>query len=394
MDRVLASRQFARSIKLSAFLRFVCDSAIDGAIAQVSEHNIGVRVFGRPPAYNPAEDNIVRSQARLLRQRLDAYFEGEGRTEALRISIPKGAYRPVFERRALDAAVGSAPPVAGARAMTRRRAMTVAASLAVSAGGYAVWPRAAESRSGALWQSIFNRTRSTLIVPADTGLVLAQDLAQQSVTLADYITGDYVAKLASHGSISSDLLRRIARRRYSGAVDVAVASRLMTRPEASSAKAMVRYSRDLRLAEFKVSNAILLGAPHSNPWLQLFGKKLNFWLDLDLAQSEFIVQNRSPRPGEQREYRTHLKDAQRSVWAVLSFLPNVDDAGRVLMLAGASTAGTEAAAEFLLNDDAMNAFLARSPASNGGPSYFNVLLEAHPVAGTAPQARPIAWRFL
>lgn len=241
---------------------------------------------------------------------------------------------------------------------------------------------------------MFDATRRTLIVPADTGLVLAQDLTKQRVTLADYITGDYVGKLASHGDIPAETLRRIARRRYSGAIDVAVASRLMTRPEVSPANTMVRYARDLRLAELKASNAILLGAPHSNPWLQLFDTQVNFSLDLDLAQAEFVVRNRSPRPGEQAEYQTHLSDAQQSLWAVLSFLPNVDDAGRVLMLAGASTAGTEAAAEFLLNDGAMDAFLAQSPASGSRPTYFNVLLEAHAVAGSAPRGSPVAWRFL
>jgi hypothetical protein len=51
----------------------------------------------RSPGYNSAEDNVVRVQAQELRRRLDIYFYTSGRTEKLRIKIPKGSYVPFFE---------------------------------------------------------------------------------------------------------------------------------------------------------------------------------------------------------------------------------------------------------------------------------------------------------
>ncbi|MBV9612725.1 MAG: hypothetical protein JO091_09635, partial [Acidobacteriaceae bacterium] len=73
---------------------------MDNRPEAATEQQIGIHVFGRPFGYNPNEDNIVRSQARLLRLKLEHHFAHEGLDEALIITIPKGQYLPVFTPRA------------------------------------------------------------------------------------------------------------------------------------------------------------------------------------------------------------------------------------------------------------------------------------------------------
>jgi len=97
--RVVASSTFERSPKLRAFLVYVCRCAIDNQRAAATEQQIGIHVFGRPPGYNPNEDNIVRSQARLLRLKLEHHFANDGKCEPVIITIPKGRYLPSFETR-------------------------------------------------------------------------------------------------------------------------------------------------------------------------------------------------------------------------------------------------------------------------------------------------------
>jgi len=97
-QRIVASRSFAKSALLSRFLLYVCEREITGKTGEISEHQIGVHVFGRRPGYHPGEDNIVRNYARQLRHRLDQYFLEEGRAEELRLSIPRGKYVPVYSR--------------------------------------------------------------------------------------------------------------------------------------------------------------------------------------------------------------------------------------------------------------------------------------------------------
>lgn len=97
--RLETSQTFEKSPRLRAFLSYVCQCALHDKPESATEQQIGIHVFNRTPGYNPSEDNVVRSQARLLRWKLEQYFSGEGKNEPLIIVIPKGQYLPVFEAR-------------------------------------------------------------------------------------------------------------------------------------------------------------------------------------------------------------------------------------------------------------------------------------------------------
>lgn len=99
VHRVVTSSTFEKSPKLRAFLHYVCRCAIENEPAAATEQQIGIHVFSRSPGYNPNEDNIVRSQARLLRLKLEHHFAHEGKDEPTVITIPKGRYLPAFEKR-------------------------------------------------------------------------------------------------------------------------------------------------------------------------------------------------------------------------------------------------------------------------------------------------------
>jgi hypothetical protein len=54
-QRIAASRSFAKSALLSRFLLYVCEREITGKTTEITEHQIGVQVFGRRPAITPAK---------------------------------------------------------------------------------------------------------------------------------------------------------------------------------------------------------------------------------------------------------------------------------------------------------------------------------------------------
>ena len=117
--RVTSSVTFEKSPRLRAFFLHVCRCARENKSEEATEPQIAIYVYGRQPGYNPNEDNIVRSQARMLRMKLEHHFANEGKDEPVVISIPKGQYLPVFEARSKEAHVEppevqpriSAPPV-------------------------------------------------------------------------------------------------------------------------------------------------------------------------------------------------------------------------------------------------------------------------------------------
>ena len=83
LEKLLASRPFARSGRLTRFLRFTVDHALAGTGDQVKEYLVGVEVFDRKPDYDPRMDPIVRVEARRLRAKLKLYYASAGKTDAI-----------------------------------------------------------------------------------------------------------------------------------------------------------------------------------------------------------------------------------------------------------------------------------------------------------------------
>ena len=135
--RVAASSTFERSYRLRAFFLHVCRCALDNKPEAATEQQVGISVYNRPPGYNPNDDNIVRSQARLLRLKLEHHFANEGKGEAVVITIPKGRYLPVFETRFAEPVIprGIPHPEQG----RPRRLLQFLVAVAVAFGLAIVW---------------------------------------------------------------------------------------------------------------------------------------------------------------------------------------------------------------------------------------------------------------
>ena len=137
VHRVASSTTFEKSPRLRAFFVHVCQCALDNRPEAATEQQIGIHVYDRPPGYNPNEDNIVRSQARLLRMKLEHHFANEGKDEAVVITIPKGRYLPAFETRSEEAATpGGAPALVQGKP---RRMLQIVVGVAVLFGLVIVW---------------------------------------------------------------------------------------------------------------------------------------------------------------------------------------------------------------------------------------------------------------
>src|SRR4030088_1324720 len=95
LQRILASKAFTPSARMSRFLRFAVETTRRGEAEQLKEYVLGVEVFDRSPSYDPRVDPIVRVEARRLRSKLESYYDGEGRAEALIIVFRQGASEPV-----------------------------------------------------------------------------------------------------------------------------------------------------------------------------------------------------------------------------------------------------------------------------------------------------------
>jgi Tol biopolymer transport system component len=95
LERILASELFKRSERLSAFLRFVTEQALDGRGSSLKEQVLGSELYGKGLEFDGTADPIVRVDARRLRDKLREYY-AEFPRDPIIITLPKGSYQPVF----------------------------------------------------------------------------------------------------------------------------------------------------------------------------------------------------------------------------------------------------------------------------------------------------------
>jgi hypothetical protein len=96
LNEILASESFVRSKRLAQFLSWIVNQSIAGQASNITERNIAVLVYGRPPDFDTKVDGIVRAEAMRLRHKLREYYENQA-ADGPRIEIPKGTYAPLFK---------------------------------------------------------------------------------------------------------------------------------------------------------------------------------------------------------------------------------------------------------------------------------------------------------
>lgn len=426
VERVADSPLFQNPSRLRDLFVHICDCSLQGRNEELREQRIGEAVFGRGKAFRPSDDSIVRVEARMLRKRLEEYFATEGKDEPVVISIPKGAYVALFEPRpSLSAAQNGkhAPPgnveeagVADGTApqaivkpaskfnwtvffcCTTLVALAILGSMLISdQRGYrklAFLKNAGQNRP--LWAELFDADHQTFIVCADSALVLGVEITGSQVLLQDYVNRNYWPKLNGSTSRFADILETLRQRQYTSITDVQLVQQILRANAHLQEHASVRSARNVQLADFKSDNFVLIGSRMSNPWVQLFEPSLNFRFRFDFQTKRTGFENVNPKPGERREnwVEGDLLQAERT-YAVIAFVPNLSKNGNVLMIAGATREGTEAAGEYITNPQLSLQLLNRIHAlDNGHVRYFEVLLKSTTIAGTSKNAEVVAYRLL
>jgi hypothetical protein len=97
LRRLLSSRYFASAGSLRRILEYLCQRSEAREQDPIKEYDIAVHALGRPLSFDPKTDPIVRVNMAAIRERLRLYFDSEAPDSRMRLLIPKGQYRVVFE---------------------------------------------------------------------------------------------------------------------------------------------------------------------------------------------------------------------------------------------------------------------------------------------------------
>jgi len=337
-------------------------------------------VFGRRPGFNSSDDSIVRSQARLLRMKLEAYFALEGADEPVVVKIPKGHYLPVLlphkERESLvvQETEKPVPSVEIAETKARRRWLIwlgVLVGLTVGLlAGVGLDRRVALSPLNALdrfWSPFLTRSSPTLVIYSNptfvgtprTGLKLTDGAAKQAGGVDETYTG------TGEAASIYELTRLFDRRK---ATFTLKRSRLVTWDEAKS------------------RNLIFIGAPSQNTALQELPTATEFAVVVDEQEHGYFL-NRHPHPGEPA--RLPYADATQET-ALIAILPGLQPDRRILVFSGLTTIGTQAAVEFACQPQNAAKLLELAGSSEGTVRPFEAILRVSISRGVGVGAEIVA----
>lgn len=400
LQQLLESSAFKGSRRGQQFLQYVVERALAGQLDDLKERSLGVALFGRAPDYDTGEDAIVRVTASDVRKRLNQYYSESA--SAIRIDLPPGSYSPDFRvQPAGEAGPSMAPEPAPAAASPRVRrkwnwplAAALAGVLAVSGGLLyrGRFPGETSPRRMLPWAELLRDGREVQLVLADPDVPAMEALVGASISLSDYANRSYVKNPESFGPEmrrAMTLLRGV----NVAAVDVGIALDVSRLAALSSARVKTHTARSLQLGSFKTDDAfILLGSPHSNPWVELFQDSLDFEFTRDRASAPESIRNKRPQAGEQAIYvPTAAGWGTGHSYATVALIGNPGQSGKVLLVAGTNAEGTEAAGRFVTNLDQFARTLQSHGIDPAGPPCdFQFLLQVRTMAGSPSKVEVIA----
>jgi len=417
IERVAASEQFSRSVRLRDFLLYVGRQSLKPDSPEIHEQEVGEQVFGRPSSYDRSQDNIVRVNATELRKRIELYFATIGANEPLVFEIPRGSYKPVFRLRppsgspAFQLSADSAAPV-------HPEADTVLASrdharLAVHVAWAALClvlalacafllqqvvkmrkmlePWSGQPAVAMFWSGFINAHRQTDVVLPDDSISVIEDITGSPVFLPDYLNRGFLRQIQS-SAMSSDRKQDLTQIFNHNLVTFGAvkAAQIVLGEIPQGYPRYLTLARHFTADDVMRDNVVFVGGKKAVPWDHLFDDQLNFVTDYDDVQGLGFVRNRNPKAGEQSRYTVSTAPDNLIGYATIAYVPNPSHTGRTLIIAGTDSDATGAAAAFLTSEDQMNKLLRTLHASRF--PYFEVVLKTSRVSGTFFDAELIAYR--
>jgi hypothetical protein len=430
VKEIIEGPAFKGSHRSGQFLQYLIDQCIAGNFDSLKERLIGVELFGRSPSYDTGVDAIVRVVASDVRKRLLQHYGRNGESSEFRITLLSGSYIPEIVRGnpqhlipsgPLEAQLGtpasdsaqerseestvSPPPNQVPQTRIARRVWLAAGVVLLIAVGvtsrvlFFGRPSPTELNRNAQYPSsvLFNSSHPTHLVTSDPNIVVLQEIIGSELSLSDYANHKYIPE---PNKLPPDMIRFCHNLLWgdnsAAAVDAPIAASIAALPHAGSTLT-VRAARSVQLSDLKNDdNFIFLGSPRSNPWFSLFNDELDFRFDFDKFTGQEIVVNVHPRPHELPKYVPTAQGwATGQSFAIVAFVQNPEQAGQVLLLAGANGEGTEAAGKLFTDLPRLSTVLRNCGLSRTGPiQHFEILLQLNTMAETPSNVTVVACHLL
>lgn len=376
--RVLESRTLERSPTLRSLLAYLWLNRNE----PISEYAIATEALGRSPSFDAKTDATVRVQISRLRQRLEKFYEQEGKDCAERMVIPLGAHHIKLEAAVVVLPVReleeSRPKFSAPHPLNRRLVWACAGLGLLSAGlGLGLFQAVHAARPAVpqpaprFWKTFFGDARQTrIILPTPVFFSFARDDIS-SVMVRDTSINDFADRIKAPvlGELENKLGLPQLAQNYTVTSDTFASVSLVRYLDRFSLPTRLRSSTDAPLEALDNENVIAIGTSGTLSPLKTYLDRMS----LRLGPHEQSIEIRGALPGEPARIDTVQENPERAIWpGVVAVLPGPRGKTHLLILASRHTSALVAT---LTSGNGLEQ-VERLWRSKGSPEFFEMAVNS------------------
>jgi hypothetical protein len=377
IDRLTNSHVLHGSESLCKLLRYLARHVLDHPGTPIKEYQIATEVFGRSADFDPQLDSMVRVQAGRLRVKLSEYYASDGAEDPIIVELPKGTYVLAFHQRATMLARPTAAGNGGAAVHStpeatapRRNWIIAIASLTFLLAVAAVVILSLVSNRNSAQAGI---AREVDTQPAAMRIFWNGFVSGQTEPWVIFSNAKFVGRPDSglrYYDSGKDQKNTAIFDHYTGVGEVLAIHALDHLFEEFHRQIRVKRGSLFSLDDAKNNNLIFVGSPLENLTLLEIPGTDEFVFHRVTSgprKGDPEIINVHPQPGEPKELLGTPGDLQLTEdYAVIALVKGLEPSQSVLILAGETTLGTQAAVEYVCNKNSVEQLLLRLSVSQTG----------------------------
>jgi len=404
IDKLVASPALHGSESLCKLLRYLAKHALEQPGTPLKEYQIATELFGRQPDFDPQLDSMVRVQAGRLRSKLGEYYGSEGAEDTIWVELPKGTYVLTFHQ---GSPANSRPHMSGVHESVRDGAnaqraggrlgiavgvLSVALVVAVAIIAVLVSTRRASRDVQAagrepvpaafpiFWKGFLTSPEEPWVIFSNAAFVGRPDLGLRYYNSAH----DSKEQIFDH---------------YTGVGEVLAVHNLDTVFGMLHQPIRVKRGSLFSLDDAKNNDLIFIGSPSENlTLLEIPGTQEFVFRSVPSGprKGNMEIINVRAQPGEPSEVLASPSNVPLTEdYAVIGLVHGLNPERSVLILAGTTTIGTQAAVEYVCGQESLQELLRRLSVTQPGElKPFEALLHVKVARGVPVGTELVAIRKL
>jgi hypothetical protein len=353
VDRLMRSPHLSGSEALCKLLQFLAQHTLNSPDEHPKEYEIATRVFGRPTDFDPQSDSGVRVQMGRLRTKLAEYYQSAGAEDPIQIEVPKGSYSLLFRQRAVTPAPD--PPrtdTAASSAKSARSPARLFLLISVTALISILATTGVLIASHRLTAKSDNASNQIAETPPSLRTFWGPFLQSSEVPFVVFSNAEFVGDpfTGMRYYDSSKDSRDHVSQNYTGIGEVMGVKELEGLFLRMGRGFQIKRGGLFTLDDARENNLIFVGSPTENLTLGEIPHNSGFvFKRLRIGKDDWVegVVDLQPHAGESGVYVPTPESQTTEVdYAVVTLTHGLDHSRWILILAGASTIGTQAAVDY------------------------------------------------